>query len=1100
MIVVSCTTVTKASIFHKSTRGLLFIGLTFFVLALHPCKQARAEGVQVGGDSNKVRIVFTPKEAITPDIVSEERTLIVNFPNIVGAPSSVKDFFIIKELDFDGSLARITLNAPYRYKTSFLSNPVRFVIDITINLAGAAACPLASIDSITRQDGIAVTLHIKENKWPRILHSRAKGRVYLIFDGEVNCESLKDRVTRIPFINYAGTIKTQGGTAVLLSISDTAKGLTIREFRQNLEITLDISTKETIDLGKLFAIAQAAYDHDDVAAVINELKPFSVQLTPEARTLLARAYWRIAYPSNETLYREAVKLMAQGIGGMNPGLERERLMLEYAAMLIATNALDDARKFVRFLRDSESDEVAINAYILEVELLNKRKQSDDAFIAGKRMQKIFDINIMPKKARASFYAAVGDSYLGLNDYGKALDMYTKAIAEDPGVLQRDIELYARMGDAAFKKNDFAKAKYYILQSINLGDPREKTMQLLKLGDCLYQMGDIRKSIEVYSQVGSIASEGENIAIAKLRKAQILIDNDLKDDGKLSTVTFFEVIGIYDSIQIPPNTEEGSLVPIVKIRKAQLYAKHGNWDLAFATYNQCWLETKPEDPLHKYALTEGLSHMISRMKDLLVKQDYRGILDIYAKYKDSFFKDIRDPEALLLLAQAMVHLGQDINARPLLILCMQRSSPSRAAALATLCDVDFKLGYMNEALRWNTIYLNDYPQGEAINHIKEVRGTVLYRLNNLQEALFYLDLVSKTQDAKALNALYMLSDAYHKLNDSVKEGEALEKMITLSSLLQSPLIEWAMYMRAGQLKARDMVQAKALYDTLLTAYPSSKYRWGATYNIAAILYRQGYKNGARAMFSRVIQLSNDILLVKASRTFIADMDLRASMAEVNPGAAQVATDTTSEPVQAADETTSKTPKAISENTMTETISEATQTTLVKAVKGTAHNTAKPLTATSRKPEVTTSQTPKEVPRPSPKASKAPPEIGTAPAVKKADAPEVPTMTTDGTTQKTTSAPSGKTANSLAPNTAKPAAATSEKTEETTTQAPNEVPAPSTEVPKAPPEIGTAPAVKKADAPEVPTMTTDGTKHETSTTPFVNAATTTTENEPEAADKQ
>lgn len=871
----------KASVHFIQVARLLCIVLAAVALTLSPCPAAAVEALQVGGTADKVRIVFNLKQPLTPDILSEERTLIVNFPDIIGTPSTYRDFSIIKELTFDGSVARITMGGPYQYKTSVLNRPERFVIDISTGQAAPTPCPITSIDSTARTDGISVSIHIAPDVWPRILNAKSAGRIYLVFDQAVGCDDLKGRIENVPFVSYGGMMKIQGGSAVALSISEAAKGLTIQERQQERRIVLDLSTTETIDMAKLLSMAREAYSRDDMATVINLLKPHRSSLSPEAAVLLSGAWWRISFPGDSALYREALQLMAQGLSGMTPGLERERAILAYADMLLATGNLDEARKYIRFLKDSPSDDIAISARIKEMDLLNKQALFEDAFAANKRLLITFPETVIPAKAKGPYYAALGDAYLGLNDYAKALEEYAKAVANDPRIFRKDLNLYARLGDAAFKIGDLEKARTYLIMSINLGDPRNKTMQMLRLGDCLYKSGQMRQAVEVYSQVGNLPAQGENIVIAKLRKASILIDNDLKDDGKLANKTFYEVLGIYDSIEIAPNTPESALAPIVKIRRAQLYARHGDWDQAFAAFDQSWRETKPEDPLHKYAYSEAITSLASRLRALATQGDSRAMLDIYAKYRASFLADIRDPEVMLILAQAMVKERQADDARSLLVNCVKRPSDFREKALAELFGVDYTLGRMNDALHWNNLYLREYPGGPALSRIREGRGMVLYRLRNFKEAVRYLEPAAATQDPGALPALATLVDCYHALGDSSSEDRSLDRIIALSSQLRSPTIAWAMYLRAGRLVSQDPPRARALFETLQRAYPQSRYHWGASFNIARIMMRQGDTAAAVSLFNKIIQNSSDPLLIKAARSYLSEMDIKGVVAQFKP---------------------------------------------------------------------------------------------------------------------------------------------------------------------------------------------------------------------------
>ncbi len=853
--------------------------LLMCAIVAHP---AWAGSLQVGGAPGRARVVFDLDRPVAPVIVPDDQTLIVKFPDIVGEPTSVSETFIIQHLLFDGKTASIFLKKPFSYTTTTLERPPRFIIDLADrDDLPQDTCPIEHIETSPHDNGITLTFSINPELWPEIRYNQDK-RVYFLFDGNIRCADMDKELARTPYIEYSGTIKTQKGVGLIFSLAQERASLEVTTDEINNKIILEITTTEQLSRSRMYSMARSSFDDGDIASAIHSLDRYKDSLDPEESVLLGRAYWRISYPYRmESMSLDAMKFMSDGIQAMTPGPARELAMLEYTGMLLRSNMYTEAANYIRFLKESTSDDIAARAHIQEIDVMNKKGLFEDAFVQDKRMRSIFNPDTLSGTDRGYYFLTAGDTYLGLNAHEKALRLYRQALEEDPSLFSYDPDIYSRIAEASYRLNDYAGAREYILLAINLGNPANKAMNLLKLGDCLYQLGQPDQAIGVFAEVENIAPRSDSGIIAKLRTARIKLEQDLAENGDLSDKAFYEIMDIYESLKTTEEYQEGPLGALVRIRIAQTFSRKGDWDNALDAYYRAWLDTKKDDPIHQYAQAEGEKTIVSRLKTLSGEEHYDAIYDLYTQYQDSFMTDIRDSDSLFILGDALYRVGYQDQARPLLVTCTEGESGRREQALAILFTMDYRQADYAGALLWNTRYLESYPEGAEAASMRDTRGELLYHMNALEEAIGYLEPLTSRGDDTSLVALAMLADIYKRLGRTDKEIATLEEIIAAGATTVSPIVEQALYSRAKQLIASgDLRQAEELLDEMIAAYPQSPYRYWALYHLAQIGQSLGDAGGARTLLAEVIQGTTDTVLLNAAITSQKELDLHADINDYN----------------------------------------------------------------------------------------------------------------------------------------------------------------------------------------------------------------------------
>ncbi|HVN72746.1 MAG TPA: tetratricopeptide repeat protein, partial [Desulfomonilia bacterium] len=744
-------------------KAIILCALTILCMLLPAAGPALAASVFVGGSENITRIIFNlnEKTAVVPDVMEQKQTLIVNFPHTVADSQTLQDQFMIQGLTFDGTKAAISIKVPFTYQVSTRQSPPSVVIDLTAKKEQKVLCPLKRVEVVPAKSEMSVSIQIDPDMFPEIRYTK-EGRIFLLFS-EFPCDMVDKLFSPVPQLKFVSVMKMSSGTVLTLNVAEPYKLTKTTTNKEKGVITLDIGIAGHVSPENRYQTAKSLFNAGNIAGVTTLLEPVVQRLDANEMILLARAYWALAFPyKTGSRAAKALSMINSAIQNMPEGPDRERITLEYCSMLIRSGQGKDALDRVKTLKDSAWDDIKAEAAMREIEILNQNGEFQDAYAANKRLTKERGSKGLPAGLKAAYLAVLADTYLGLNDFDKALTMYKEALAADPALIKQNSGLYAHLGEAAFKVNDFAQAKDYLIQAFNLGEPSTRQKLLVMLGDCLYQLGEKDKAMVAFSQVETLSSKGENLVIAKLKATRIIIEKNTDEHGKLSDRAFNEVMDIYEDLKTTEEYKDKSLASLVKVRIAQAYAKHGQWDKALESYHEVWLGTKQTDTIHHYAEVEAMRSIIERVRVLHRDSQYDKIYEIYVRYRGGFIKELHDSATLYIMGEALNRLGQFDKARTILESSTREESPYKEQALYLLFTIDIKQSRYQEALIWNTLYLNSYPKGSEIQLMRDRRGEVLYMLDSLRDSLTYLEASAGSDSPLALNSLSYLADAYRRL--------------------------------------------------------------------------------------------------------------------------------------------------------------------------------------------------------------------------------------------------------------------------------------------------------------------------------------------------
>ena len=838
------------------------------LVGLLPCSTppARAESVHVGGSASSQRIVFDLPHNMTPEISRTPDGLNVKFPDTAGKPANIAATGLIKQVRFDGKQASIAVSGEFSEKHLAFANPARFAIDITAKSTAPANrefCPIVGISQQSKPGSLLLRFKIAPNHWPAIRLSGPK--LYLIFPGTFQCSALKDAQAAQPYMLFEGSLGLADSTALIFGLNHPEGHLSLSRERSTNTLIVDLTPQDGSNpANQRFALASQAYDRQDMAAVLNLLSADS--LSPRERVLKARALWRVSWPYGDTeKQKQSLALMGSSIKSF---ADEPQLKTEYLRMLIRAKRFKDADEQLDSFRNSTEPTMVVEGMIMSIARQNAQRRYQDAYADYGRLLRDYGAESIPPNLRAEFIAVMGQTYQGLNDQKRALANFRQALDMKPDLAQDDPDIHACMGEAALKEGDYQAALSYYLKAVNLGDPRQQGENLIGLGDCLYNLKQVERANLIYAEVERIAPKTGSNVIAKLREARALLD---ADGDQLKDATFDQVLKIYDGIEIPPEEAGGPISELVQIRKAQLYARHGDWDNSFEAYYQAWSQTKKDSPVHNYAMTEAQASMLKRIRELYAEDDYAQIQTLYERYRLSFLKDLKDYEIVYLMAEALEQQGKLAEAARLYGDYAKADRPRTPEALAKLYEINLASGNLSGSLNWCNVYLKRYPAGRRARELRNSRGDLLYRLGRNDEAIAALTPLTGGRDEASLMALSLLSDIYRVDGDWQNEARTLDRIIALSGSLRSPVIEKSIYIRAGQLqKAGDSATAKRLYLKLMQDYPNSSSRWWAQYAVAGLAINAGQTEWALNLMNQIVASSKDPMLLNAARSRIQSL--------------------------------------------------------------------------------------------------------------------------------------------------------------------------------------------------------------------------------------
>jgi len=855
-------------------------GRTLAILTAFLCMalDIHAADIVVGSSGRSTRIVVYLQTAddIVPDIEQRNQTLIVKFPYTVAQPQTIHDRFLVQELTFDGSTAIITAKRPFSYTTALKEMPSRLVIDLRDppGRDERPPFPVTRIETSFDTDGARVVVILSEGVSPHLRSSRSN-KLFLYLPAVAPGPEAEKILSASPLLDFGGLMRVQGATAAAFA-PDPYFRLAWTKYDRSLNaIVLKLVPRGKGAREERRRLIRKLYGLSEYAGVVRMLSGAGRNLDVGEKVILARSLWALSYPytaGEKTM--EALALMEQVAMDAGPADDPEHLMLEYCSMLVATGRPGDALRTLKELEGSKDAGTRVEASILTIASLNATGAYQDAYTAIRRIATDSASTGIPAALGARLAAVSGDTYLGLNDYAKAVERYRDALALDADMPRNDPSILGRMGEALFKANDFERARDWLIDAVNLVPLQQKPHILIMLGDSLYELGEKDRAVVAFSHAEELSPQATTAQIARLKRARIVIEKNTDERGRLSDRGFTEVMDIYDGIALSSRDQKDeSLQSLVKVRKANAYARHGDWEKALATYLDAWRGSKKDSDVHTYARVEAVRLMMSTCRRLRQDNRYDRIVDIYTAYKDSFVKELADGSTQFVMGEALYRAGRIEEARKMLELSTRSGSAYNEQAFPLLFAIDYRQERFQEALLWNTIYLSTYPGGSDTPRMRHFRGAVLHRLGSLEAAIPFLEETSSADNPFALESLRILAEIHHAMGNTVQEQRTLDRIISFHPARVSPVVEKALSLRADRLRQEgDLVRARDLYRALLDTYPRSMYAHWSMYSLAHIDRDLGDLQEARELLTRVKNASRDPVIVNAARVALDDLEL------------------------------------------------------------------------------------------------------------------------------------------------------------------------------------------------------------------------------------
>ncbi len=557
-----------------------------------------------------------------------------------------------------------------------------------------------------------------------------------------------------------------------------------------------------------------AYETGNYSYAASALKNRGEKLNADEMSLLARIYWLMYYPYNQTMAQKSCALMGEAVKLMPRGSNNDKLLTEYADMLNKTSRPEEAIRLIDKITASSDVESRFSSCILKTDSYNIQKKYHDAYAETVRINRNFNLNNIPITLQARFQAVSGDTYSGLNEYSKALQMYNKALALDKNIHRYSPDIYLKTGIALSKTGNPVNAVLFLEKAIDLGIPSSRTGALILLGDCLNMLGGQNSAYVLYYEASTSRSPGA--VAAMLRMASILEERDIVSNKMLSGKTYKQLTAIYKrALSDYPDS-----LPIVAYSSARTNARYGDITQAFKMYYEAWAITGMNDPVHAYSKSaaEGL------LKNLIVQDNgkWDSVLSTaYISYKDGLFKDINDPQLMIRLSGLLLKEGYIDDASEFADrLDNVESADMKIRSIPLHVNIETRKGHLSKALGLADVYLENSKNGQDIPAVKTKKAELLMMLGKYKEALVYLENLGP-DDNDSLSRLRLKAALYRMFNETDREMGVYDNIIGLKTP-SSPVIERTLFIRACDLAEKEPPRAYNLFSRLIREYPSSLY--------------------------------------------------------------------------------------------------------------------------------------------------------------------------------------------------------------------------------------------------------------------------------------
>jgi tetratricopeptide (TPR) repeat protein len=557
-----------------------------------------------------------------------------------------------------------------------------------------------------------------------------------------------------------------------------------------------------------------AYESGNFSKAATGLESNSEKLNAYEKALLAWINWEMYYPYMETMALKACDLMGEAVKIMPGGSYRDKLLAEYADMLNKTSRPEEAIRFIDKLATSPDKELRFTAHIIKTDSYNIQKKYNDAYAETVRINRYFNLNNISSSSQARYYSVSGDTYSGLNEYSKALQMYNNAQALDKNLHRHSPDIYLKTGIALFKTGNLVNAVLFLEKAVNLGIPSSRTGALILMGDCLNMPGGQNSAYALYYEASKSRSPGA--VAAMLRMASILEERDIISNKLLPGKTYKQLTAIYKKAL----SDYPDSLPIVAYSMAKTNARYGDMTQAFKMYYEAWAITDINDPIHAYSKSaaQGL------LKNLIGEDNNKWdsvVLNAYMSYKDGMLKDINDPQLMIRLSGLLLKEGYFDDASKIAgRLFNIESTEMKNRLIPLLVNIETKKGHLSKALELANAYLENSRKNQDIPAMKTKKAELLMMLGKYKEALNYLE--NLEPDGKDnLRRLRLKADLYQMFNETDKEMKVYDNIIELKTI-SSPVIERILFIRACNLAEKEPSRAYNLFSRLIREYPASLY--------------------------------------------------------------------------------------------------------------------------------------------------------------------------------------------------------------------------------------------------------------------------------------
>lgn len=259
-------------------------------------------------------------------------------------------------------------------------------------------------------------------------------------------------------------------------------------------------------------------------------------------------------------------------------------------------------------------------------------------------------------AKESIRVELAKLLFDVNSFHQSLRLLTQTAADDASAIYRQPDLSLFMGYNYLQLGRFEEARRQLLHFYNCFPRRPRNhLVLAQIGDTFRESGEPVAAAKIYQLVSERYPETEGAFISLLRFAEMQEDGVVPADGGLSPKVIYQSV----ILRLQEKDPDNPLIQLAMLKLASAYQRQKRF-IETRTAIESLLSNYPWGILAE-EIQKGLIRLVCEiLEDYMQSGRYEEVYRYYQSEKELFLK-MKSPDALLIVARALIELGLEDSA-------------------------------------------------------------------------------------------------------------------------------------------------------------------------------------------------------------------------------------------------------------------------------------------------------------------------------------------------------------------------------------------------------------------------------------------------------